>query len=101
VLVSLALVIVVIITAGFTGGFEWKMKTITERVEEAGTFNPDDILGRHTFIDVSDSTGIKKNCFSNSSISLRRTSRNQSKTLFTGKAPVSIPRLFGNSSGKN
>jgi polyferredoxin len=63
VLVSLALFIVVIITAGFTGGFEWKMKTMTEHVEEAGTFNPDDILGRHTFREVSEITGIKKKLF--------------------------------------
>ena len=55
--------IVVIITASFTGGFEWKMKSMAEHVEEIGTFNPDDILGRHTFREVSKLTGIDKKLF--------------------------------------
>jgi hypothetical protein len=63
VLFSLSIFLVVIATASFTGGFEWKMKSMIEHVDETGTLNPDDILGRHTFREVSESTGIKKNLF--------------------------------------
>jgi len=62
-LFSLGIFLVVIATASFTGGFEWKMKSMIEHVDETGTLNPDDILGRHTFREVSESTGIKKNLF--------------------------------------
>ena len=63
VLFSLGIFLVVIATASFTGGFEWKMKSMMEHVDETGTLNPDDILGRHTFREVSESTGIKENLF--------------------------------------
>ena len=63
VLLSLGIFLVVIATASFTGGFEWKMKAMIEHVGETGVLNPDDILGRHTFREVSESTGIKKNFF--------------------------------------
>ena len=63
VLFSLAMFTVVILTASFTGGFEWKMKSMAEHVEETGSFKPDDILGRHTFLEVSEFTGIRKKLF--------------------------------------
>jgi NAD-dependent dihydropyrimidine dehydrogenase PreA subunit len=65
VLVSLSLFLIAVATASFTGGFEWKMKSMSEHIEEKGSFNPDDILGRHTFREVSDSTGIAKESFLN------------------------------------
>ncbi len=63
VLVSLALFVVVTVTAGFTGGFEWKQKTLMEQIDKTGAFNPDDILGRDTFREVSEITGIKRKLF--------------------------------------
>jgi ferredoxin len=62
-LVTVLLFIVVVVTAGFMGGFEWRLKTMTEQVEESGKFNPDDILGRNSFREVSEITGIPEKLF--------------------------------------
>jgi polyferredoxin len=60
VLVTVLLFVAVISVASFTGGFEWKVKSIAEHVEESGSFNPDDILGRDTFRAVSEASGVPK-----------------------------------------
>jgi polyferredoxin len=62
-LVTVLLLVVVVVTAWFTGGFEWKLKTMTEQIDERGEFNPDDILGRNTFREVSEITGIPEKLF--------------------------------------
>jgi polyferredoxin len=63
VFITVAIFVVVVATAGFTGGFEWKIKTMYEHIEERGEFNPDDILGRNTFREVSEISGIPKREF--------------------------------------
>jgi polyferredoxin len=63
VLLTVSIFIAVVVTAGFTGGFEWKHKSLSERIEERDVFNPDDILGRNTFREVSEISGIPKDLF--------------------------------------
>jgi len=63
VLVSIVLFAVVVAVASFTGGFEWKQRTIVETTTETGVFNPDEIRGSDTFRDVSEITGIEKKLF--------------------------------------
>lgn len=63
VLVSVVLFAAVVAFASFTGGFEWKQKTIVETTTETGYFNPDEIRGSDTFRDVSEITGIDKKLF--------------------------------------
>jgi len=53
----------VVAVASFTGGFEWKQRTIVETTAETGFFNPDEIRGSDTFRDVSEITGIDKKLF--------------------------------------
>lgn len=65
VLVSVILFTAVVAVASFTGGFEWKQKTIVETTTETGVFNPDEIRGSDTFRDVSEITGIDKKLFMN------------------------------------
>jgi ferredoxin len=60
---TLLIFVAVVVTAGFTGGFEWKLKSMTEQIEERGEFNPEDILGRNTFREVSEITGIPEKRF--------------------------------------
>lgn len=60
VLITVLLFVAVVSVASFTGGFDWKVKGIAEHVEERGSFNPDDILGRDTFRAVSEASGVSK-----------------------------------------
>jgi polyferredoxin len=62
-LVTVLIFTAVVATASFTGGFEWKMKTVAEHVEQTGEFSPDAILGRNTFKEISDITGIPADLF--------------------------------------
>lgn len=59
-LISVLLFVGVVGVASFTGGFDWKVKSIQEHVKERGSFNPDDILGRDTFKAVSEASGVSK-----------------------------------------
>jgi polyferredoxin len=63
VLVSVVLFAAVVAVASFTGGFEWKQKTIVETTTDTGFFNPDEIRGSDTFRNVSEITGIDKKLF--------------------------------------
>ena len=46
-----------------TGGFEWKVKSLTETVKESGAVDPEEIKGTNTFKEVSDLTKIPKEEF--------------------------------------
>ena len=63
VLVSAALFAAVVAVSSFTGGFEWKQKTIIETTTETGMFNPDEIKGSDTFRDVAEISGVPKKLF--------------------------------------
>jgi len=60
VFITVLLFVAVIAIASFTGGFDWKVKSIQEHVQERGSFNPDDILGRDTFRAVSEASSVSK-----------------------------------------
>jgi len=62
-LITVLIFAAVVAVASFTGGFEWKQKTIEETTAETGVFDPEAIKGSDTFRSVSEITGIEKELF--------------------------------------
>jgi polyferredoxin len=61
--ITLAIFVVVTGIASFSGGFEWKMQKLEEKIIQTGLFNPDAITGRDTFSGVAEASKISKDLF--------------------------------------
>jgi polyferredoxin len=61
--ITLAIFVAVAGIASFSGGFEWKMEKLQEKIIQTGVFNPDAITGRDTFAAVAEASKIPKELF--------------------------------------
>lgn len=62
-ILTLVLMLMPIAVTTATGQFEWKVKTLKDVAAESKLFNADDIKGRHTFKELSETTGVPKEKF--------------------------------------